>query len=207
MSIIAKKGGDFTPIPEGTHIAICYKMIHIGTIVENYMGEPKTQNKVQLTFELPFELKVFKEGDKEKPCVVSKEYTLSMHDKSNLRKDLEAWRGKKFTDSEAEEFDVTKLIGKACQITVVHNKKGYATVTGITGLSKGTSAPLQTNENFELSYENFDWDKFNALPDFIKNKMASSKEYKAMNDQEEEYHNKTLEVNARGIGADDDLPF
>ena len=168
------------------------------------MGEPKWLNKVQLTFELPFERKVFKEGDKEKPCVISKEYALSMHEKSNLRKDLEAWRGKKFSDTEAESFDVTKLIGKACQVTIVHNKKGYAAITGITGLTKGTTPPVQTNENFELSYEHFDWDKFNALPDFIKNKMAGAKEYKILNDQEETHATVTSQTNTTDK---DDLPF
>jgi hypothetical protein len=46
--------------------------------------------------------------------VISKEFTLSMHEKSTLRQFLESWRGKAFTEKEALSFDVTALIGKPC---------------------------------------------------------------------------------------------
>src|SRR3990167_3685661 len=35
---------------------------------------------------------------------ISKFYTLSLSEKANLRKDLEGWRGKSFTESELEGF-------------------------------------------------------------------------------------------------------
>lgn len=47
--------------------------------------------------ELPTELRVFSEKKGEQPLVIDKEYTLSMAEKSNLRKDLKLWRGKEFT--------------------------------------------------------------------------------------------------------------
>lgn len=205
MSIIAKSGGTLNPCPEGTHVAICYRMIDIGTIKEEYLGEAKMQHKVQLTFETPFETFVFHEEKGPQPYVVSKEYTLSMHEKSTLRKDLESWRGKAFTEEEAKGFDVTKLIGQACQITVTHNDKGYAQVKAISGLAKGMSKPLPTNPQVILDYDNFDWDVFNSLPDFIKNKIASSKEYKALNEEAE--NKESLKNEAPQEIGGGDLPF
>ena len=96
MSITAtNEGGQgFQPIEAGTYPARCYSMVHIGTITENINGEEKTNNKVRVTWELPTELKEFKQGEGEKPWVVSKEYNLSMHEKSSLIKDLKYWSGK-----------------------------------------------------------------------------------------------------------------
>jgi hypothetical protein len=57
-----------------------------------------------ITWELPTELEVFHEEKGEEPYVVSKTYTLSMHEKATLRRDLESWRGQGFTEKEAEAF-------------------------------------------------------------------------------------------------------
>jgi hypothetical protein len=46
-------------IPAGNYIGRCYQMIHIGTVQETYLGEPKQFNKVRIGWELPTERKVF----------------------------------------------------------------------------------------------------------------------------------------------------
>jgi hypothetical protein len=48
-------------IPAGNYVARCYQMIHIGSVTENIMGEEKQLNKVRIGWELPTELRVFKE--------------------------------------------------------------------------------------------------------------------------------------------------
>ena len=63
-------------IPAGNYIARCYQMLQIGTVEEEYKGEKKMQEKVRISWELPTELKVFKEENGEQPLVISKEYTL-----------------------------------------------------------------------------------------------------------------------------------
>jgi len=88
MAILATNtgtGNNFEPIEAGSYPARCYSMIHIGTIKENFQGDEKTMNKVRITWELPTELKVFKEENGEQPHVVSKEFTLSLHEKATLR--------------------------------------------------------------------------------------------------------------------------
>lgn len=173
-------------IPAGNYIARCYKMIEIGTVDEVVRGEKKTLHKVRIGWELPTELKVFNPEKGEQPLVIDKEYTLSMYEKANLRKDLKSWRGKDFTDEQAEKFDITTLIGAPCMINIIHKpsskdpSKIYEEIAGITPLPKGVPCPEAINRTFVLSYDEFDKELFAMLPDFIKNKMMTSVEYKGM---------------------------
>ena len=183
MSIYATNEGgtSFEPIPAGTYVARCYSMIHLGTIMENYMGDNKLMNKVRITFELPTETKIFKEENGEQPYSISKEFTLSMHEKSNLRKTLEGWRGKQFTEEECKRFDITKLIGVPCMVAIIHKKskenKDYAVLNSISTLPKGMSCPPPVNNTFSFAWDEFDETKFNSLPDWLKEKMRKSIEY------------------------------
>ena len=121
MSIVAKqKESKREQVPSGTHIARCFSMVHIGTTTWEYLGETKETDKVRISFEIPGEMRVFSEDQGEQPMVIDKEYTLSMHEKANLRKDLESWRGKTFSDKEAREFDILNLIGIPCSLGVIH---------------------------------------------------------------------------------------
>lgn len=183
-------GGNFTPlepVPQGNHVGILYQIIELGTVEEEYQGETKHQYKVQLTWELSDILNEFE--DKEtgepvsKPRVISKDYTLSAHEKSALRLMLESWRGKKFSDDEAAEFDLTKLLGKPCMVNVSHTIKGdrtYANITAITGIPSRMTVPDQFNGSRYLSYDEWDWELFNSLPEFIRKKIESTPEFKAL---------------------------
>ena len=194
-------------IPAGNYIARCYQMIEIGTVKETILGKEKILPKVRIGWELPTELKVFKEENGEQPLVISKEFTLSMAEKANLRIALKSWRGKDFTDEEAKSFDITKLIGVPCMLNVIHkpSKDGtrqYEEISGITPMPKGVNCPEQINNTFILSYDDFDINKFNTLPDFIRNKMQTSMEFtNIQNPNHKEIHNSSIDETY------DDLPF
>lgn len=167
-------------VPSGTHVARCYSMIHIGTVEWEYQGEKKFSNKVRLSFELPNEMRTY--GDLEMPMSIDKEYTLSMHEKANLRKDLEMWRGKSFTTQELGNFDVTDLLGASCNLTVIHKttKAGneYATIGGLSAITKGTKMPAQFNLSFIFNYhDNFDTKWLDEQPDWIQEQIKSTEEY------------------------------
>lgn len=184
MPIIAENnGGNFTLIPAGNHIARCYEMIQIGTVIEQtgiYAG--KESHKVRLSWETPDEQHDFGKGLQ--PFSVSKEFTLSMHEKATLRKMLESWRGKALTDDEAKRFDVTKLLGKPCMVNVIHKKsatgKEYADISSISTLPKNFECPSQINPTRLLSFDDWNESVFESLPDFLKAKIKSSKEYGAL---------------------------
>lgn len=210
MAIIAEStgGSNYEPIEAGTYAARCYSMVYMGTLEENFQGQQKLQKKVRLTFELPTELKVFKEENGEQPCALSKEFTLSMHEKSGLRKFLQNWRGKAFTEDEAKKFDITVLLGKPCMLSVIHkvsttSGKTYAEIGGVSTLMKGMTIPEQINPTFEFSVLEWNTEKFEKLPQFIKDKILKSVEYQAMSGQAMQE-----KINAESIKPqEDDLPF
>ena len=190
--IIAKKAPPREPIPAGMYLGRCYQMIYLGTVEEEFNGNKKKAQKVRIVFELPTELKVFKDGEEEKPCAIGEEYTLSLSGKANLRKILESWRGKPFTEKEADSFDITKLLGKACMINITHvagkgqnEGKIYEKISAITPVVKGMPVPEAINEPKYFNFgSNFDKAWVEQLPDFIKNKIKSSDEWKARMDSE-----------------------
>jgi len=200
-------------VPSGTHIARCYSMIHVGTVTWEYQGEVKETDKVRLAFEIPAEMREFKPGEME-PMVISKEYTLSMHEKANLRKDLESWRGKTFTEAEARDFDILNLIGVSCSLGVIHkeskNGKSYADISSLSGVPKGVKSEKGINEIFILDYnENWDLEKFETLPDFIKDYMKMTPEYEEITTAKGEDLSPDKLKLAEKLGLDnsEDAPF
>lgn len=192
-------------VPAGNYLARCYSMVHIGTVSEMYMGKPKEQNKVSISWELPTEQRIFNTEKGEQPFSISREFTLSMYEKANLRKFLEGWRGKAFKEDEAKSFDITKLLGVACMLNVIHqvsktSGKSYAMIASISTLPKGMACPAQINPSFEFSLEAYDADKFSTLPEWIKEKISKSKEFIALKMNE-------TKVETFATSTSDDLPF
>lgn len=206
ITATSESAGNGYQIPSGTHIARCFEMIELGTITEPYMGEMKTAKKIRISWELPLETKTF--NGIEKPLVISSMYSLSMHEKSTLRKTLESWRGRAFTEAEVKAFDVTKLLGVPCMVTVLNEQKGdktFSKVTGVSSIPKGLTCPSQFNPSFILSYDDFDIEKFNKLPKFIKDKMMLSAEFKKISDSLNGEHHINI-INSIEDN-NEDLPF
>lgn len=105
-------GGDFEPIPLGMHRAICANVFDVG-IQPGYQGGPN-QSKVVILWEI--EKKSEKTG---KRFTVTKIYTNSIGEKSNLGNDLTSWRTRAFTEEERKGFDLEKIIGAPCQLNIV----------------------------------------------------------------------------------------
>lgn len=113
MAIIAKKPeSSFTPCPEGLHQAVCVDVVDLG-LQKGQFGE---KHKVELRWQTDTE-----DPETRRRFQLRKWYTLSLHEKASLRKDLECWRGRKFTEQELAGFDLEKLIGINCQLQVIHN--------------------------------------------------------------------------------------
>jgi len=130
-------------IPEDSHQAVCYAVIDLGTHKSEWNGEERDRHEVVLSFEIPsLRIEYEKDGENfEGPKVISKRYTFSMSEKANLRKDMETWRGKPFTNLEAADFDFESLIGVNAILQVMHKEKKdgnkYAFIASITKILKG----------------------------------------------------------------------
>lgn len=182
MAIKAPVGNseEFELVPAGVYLARCYKMVDIGTqqITSAKFGT-KDVRQVIIYWELlqddDGEAVFMKDG--KRVFSISKTYTLSMHKKANLRADLDAWRGKPFTDAEAADFDVAKLLGVPCKIQVVHNTSGdkvYANVGSIMTTKKKVEG---VNSVVEFSIDSPDMKVFEELPQWLKDKIQGSAEW------------------------------
>ena len=177
LEVTQKSGKSFDPVPAGNHVARIYSIVHIGHILEDTQWGAKNNNKVRITWELPNETKVFKEEEGARPLSVSRTFNISWHEKAGLRKFVRGLEGK-----DQETFDLEELIGKPCMLNVSHNQVGdrtYANIDSAAPLPRGMEDPKPVNEPYILNYTD-QWDeaRFEKLPDFLKEQMKQSDEYK-----------------------------
>lgn len=189
MGFIAKDsggGGDFKQVPSGVYVARCYSLIDLGT----QMGEgqyAKEQKKIRIAFEIFGEdddgvpLTVDIDG-KEMPLTKSKTYTLSLHEKSSLRKDLASWRGADFTEEEAKGFDISKLLGVYCMVNITPNEnngKSYTNIASMTPLPKALKAakPAPVHEIVTFDLDNPDWSVFQGFYAKLQETIKKSPEF------------------------------
>lgn len=175
--IVSSTGGDFKPIPEGNYIATCVRVIDLGTQMTTFKGADSLKRKVLIAWEVP-EVMVEWEGEMQ-PALVMSSYTASLHDKANLRQHLEAWRGRRFTDDELKGFDLKNVLGKGCQIQVLHSEDGaYANVKAIMALPKGTAQPDPIHPLINFDLDEFSEGILGTLSEKLQAKIKQSPEYK-----------------------------
>lgn len=166
-------GGDFKRAPSGSHIAVCNMVADVG-LQPGSQQYPSPKRKLYLRFEIPGERVEYEKDGKqvEGPLTIGSFYTASMNEKATLRKHLEGWRGKGFSDAEAELFDISKLLGKACMLNVIETESGgktYSNIAGIGKLPKGIPEPQA--ENPLLYFADDDDSKFGQLPKWLQEKI------------------------------------
>lgn len=155
-------GQNFDPVPAKMHHGICIWIFDLGT-QRNTVYDVK-QQKVIITWEIPDERITLEDTGENKPRVISKIYTNSLHEKAHLKKDLETWRGKPFTDEELKGFRLERLLGVNCNLQIMHTTRGdrtYARVATITPVSKDA----YRSQEHEKKYFSFE-DK-TPLPDDV----------------------------------------
>ncbi len=182
-----KGGTDFQPIPEDLHLAICYGIFDIGTQFNEKWD--KSSHQVILVWELPDCRGEFERDGKRVnlPRAISKTYTLSLHEKATLRKDLESWRGKKFSEDELKGFDLKKLLGAACQIQVLHNKIGDKLFTNIATITKAPAGTKPYPENAPTFFSFEDGMEIPAsTPKWIADKIRASEEFHGLSENRTE---------------------
>ena len=212
--IIAKQSSnsqsDFKLPPAGSFMARLYRIIDIGTQTTEWMGKRKMQRKIIAMFELHGEDNEGKplQTPEGKPLIVSKRYTLSLDEKATLRKDLEAWRGKAFTQEELDGFNLEVLLGKCCMVSITHSSyegKEYANISSISQIPsalKKLGEPKGVNELMIFTLNPFDQSKFEKLSEGMQGVIKKSSEYR-----------NTFEPNSGPITSssleamDDDIPF
>lgn len=129
----AGSGTSFTPAPAGVHSAVCVDVIDMGIVESTFDGKTRKQHKIRIAWEID---EAMEDGRR---LLVQKRYTCSLHEKAALRKDLESWRGRPFTEDELRQFDLERLLGAPGMVNVVHAESGgktYANVTSVMPLHR-----------------------------------------------------------------------
>ena len=175
----------FKNVPAGSHLARCYRIIDLGSQKTEYMGETKVQRKIMLGWEL------FGEDDTGmplvtedgKPMAIFKNYTLSWSENATLRKDLQSWRNKPWTDAEARRFDLKTILNGYCMLNVIHrevNGKTYAnvaTVSPVPSMIKQAGLPKPVNANQVFTLAEPDMMLFETFGKGLKEKIMNSPEW------------------------------
>jgi hypothetical protein len=214
MSLVAKSEGSsssFVPVPTGMHLARCYRIIDLGTQESTYMGNVKHLPKVMFQFEVHSEdgegnATVTSKGD---PMTVSKNFTLTLAEKSTLRKDLQTWRGKDFTADELKGFELKNVLGQWAMISVVETENNGKTYTNIATINpvpsniRKVGLPDGHNDLKLFSIADADLALFESFSDGLKDKIRKSPEW-------ERLHGGPSVGSAPSANFDDmenDLPF
>lgn len=165
-------------VPAGTHAARIYSIIDLGTHQVEYQGESRARRLVRIGWELLDEIITI--GDEEKPMVIGKEFTFSLHEKAGLRKAIESMMGRPMKDSDVPTFDLECIIGLPVLLGVVNEQsalgKNYAKITSYSPPMKSMK-PRELSlakQVFELHKDNYE--AFKALPQWTKEKIKLARE-------------------------------
>lgn len=214
MEFIAKSEGN-TNIPKlenGVYTAISSMLIDLGG--QKSLLDGNVRRKFMMIWNIVGEF--IEVNNEQLPRVMSKEYTLSLNEKSNLRKDLQAWRGQAFTEEELQGFDLLSIMNKPCQLQIINeekNGKTYNNISSIMAIPKGMEVePLEETTIF-ITNNSETWTNWNKIPKWIKDKIKrmvgyEESELKTYIDSLEKTEEENQEQNIDDVvSPDDDLPF
>lgn len=187
--IVEDTGGNFERCPPGMHLARCYRIVDLGTQKSEYMGEVKYLHKIMLGWEIhgaDENGKALKMMDG-RPFAIFKNYTLAWSEKANLRIDLQAWRGKAFTQEEMRKFDLQNILGAWCMLNIIErqgqNGNTYSNVSSVTpvpSVIKQSGLPQAINKNEMFNLQKPDMAIFETFSENLKTKITSSPEWEKL---------------------------
>jgi hypothetical protein len=160
LNLKPTSGKDFGElVPEGDYFAVCVGVIDLGTHtpIRGFQGAaPTAAHKVYIAWEL---------ADYTGNPVVGKDFTASLNEKAKLRAWVKKWRGRDF--GEQEEFQLSKLVGQKCQLTISHTRSGERTFANVEELTKLRSTDKVPDATRELITFDLDSGKAVYVPDWM----------------------------------------
>lgn len=161
----------------GVYIAVCVGVVSLGEQYSEFYK--KYQEKVRFVWAIPDE--TYEESGEIKEKQISKDFTISYDRRGNLRPFLETWNCCTYSDDEFIGLEFNDQIGKPCQLQVSLDKTGeYANITLVMPLPKGMTAPKSITRPFKFDIRHWNESEFESLPDWAKEKIKKSTEYKKM---------------------------
>lgn len=178
----ASRGGeDFQPIPAGQYVAKCVGMVDIGTqtVTSKQFGTSQ-KRQIILSFEIVSDIAgntVRREDGQH--FSINQTFTWSLHQNAALRAFLDSWRGRPFTDAEAQGFDIAKLKGQGALLQIVHNPSGDRTYANIGSIMSWAKPVQGENEEFLFSIADAGdiQNVFPKLPQWMQEKIRQAPEW------------------------------
>lgn len=205
MAIIARgTNQDYKPAPSGTHVARCVQLIDLGNQYSKFYG--KTAYKVLLGFELPNQV----QEHNGEPYIVWKRYTLLLSKRAALRKHLEAWRNRAFSEEELKSFDLATVVGVPCMVAIVHTTGDddtvFANIDGVFAVPDGTVVPPQVHPSIIFDIAEWDQRIFETFSENLQNTIQTR--VQKPEDEGDEYSQVDQQREERGEQLPaDDIPF
>ena len=162
-------------IPEGTFMARISSIIDLGIQDQTdwQTGEPTDPKaRVLVTWELPTETIEVEHNDGTKedlPRLISKEYTLSNYDQSNLMKLIGILKPKL--------VELTELLDMTCMVSIGSTSNGNAKITAVVQPPSGMPiADLSKPASF-FDFDAPEEELFMSLPNWVRTKVRDANNY------------------------------
>lgn len=162
------------PVEPGVYMAACVGVIDLG---KQYSEKFKNySDKIMLSFELLGEA-VEIDGE-QKPRQISRIFAFARGAKSGLRKFLQSWDGVMLSDEQMENEDLSKRLGRTCQLQIVLNETGdKANIDNVMAIPKGVQTAKPQSEMILFDLEEFDQATFDKLSDWTRETIQKSEQW------------------------------
>lgn len=179
----------YKPIPAGMHLARCFMYVDIGHQETKFGNKPQLLIYFEVHSEDPNtgEPLMTSAGD---PMTIFKKYTQSWNENSNLRQDLESWRGVAFSPEEQRRFDIKNILDKWCMLNVTNTPDktnpskvwdNIHSITPVPAQIKKLGLPQGVNDLKGFELNKFSQEVFDTLPAFAKTRIMKSTEWVKIN--------------------------
>lgn len=207
MGFYADKSKDFEPVSPGIHPAICYYVVDLGTQETTFKNHTRIVHQGRIGWEVQDEKT--KEG---KPKVIFQKFAITTSARGNLRKALNAWRGKELTDKEMEAFDLQKLIGTQCQIlvesSIANDGNTYFNVTKVVNHPEWPKKKTPFAPTVYYSISDHGHNIPDQVSDKIKGVIAASREWQILDTDGTDERKYSTSMGDDGPPDEgDDIPF
>ncbi|MET4294743.1 hypothetical protein ABIB06_006576 [Bradyrhizobium sp. LB8.2] len=179
-----KPTSTFQLAPIGQHKAILYGLIDVGTQdTKNMKGEDVKQRQIYAQLELHGKNAPLIDG---KPPVFSKRLTFSMHEKATLRAIIEAITNTTHSGNVyGDGIDILPAVGGACLLQLAESKKPDGSegrkIQAVMPVDPDAPKPERVNPLRTFNLDAFDQTIFEGLPQYMRELIAKSPEYQALN--------------------------
>lgn len=201
------------PFPKGTHTAVCYAVVDLGTQKTTYLTEEKLTHQIKIQWEVPalrFQGKDDKGNEYDKPKVIGQTYTFSVGEKAKLNHLLTAWG-----IEDLPNFDFRELLGKNCLLNVIHKTSKtsgnvYSIVSAAMAIPGGTGVLQPENPLMYYSIEEDGFDIPTVVYEWMIKIIVESEEHKAKNrprSSDQPPLEDTTDYSEPPFNPTDDIPF